>query len=134
MERHTGLSCNRSCEQCFTGPWWTDKKHSFGNPTAEFLKFFRILQESDDFLKFNFRFINARNIRKCDTASFLAVATGSPLPELEIDLALRPDAPEKEICPDEAEKYQKKTCIVPRPLQFNFTWRRTECEGYIMCT
>ena len=52
VERHAGLACDGSCQQCLTGTWRTVEQHATRNTGTQSLVTRRILQEVLDFLDF----------------------------------------------------------------------------------
>src|SRR5208337_1116152 len=58
------LARNGLCKQGLAGPRRPNQQYPFGNTSPEALRFLRIFQELDDFLKLTFGFINSSYIIK----------------------------------------------------------------------
>ena len=64
-EGNVSLACNRPCQKCLPRSRGTDKKNSFGNPSAKLCKLLGVPKKIDDLLQFIFGFFNSSDILKC---------------------------------------------------------------------
>src|SRR5580765_4998711 len=71
-ERYVSFTRDGASKQGFASAGWADHQYALGNAATEFLKFFRVTQELDQFLHFILGFLHARNVAKCD----LVLVTG----------------------------------------------------------
>src|SRR6516162_1022534 len=71
-ERHVSFTRDGACQQGLTSAGRADHQHALGNTATEFLKFFRITQELDQFLHFVLGFLYAGDVAKRD----LVLVTG----------------------------------------------------------
>ena len=65
-EGDASFASDRAGKQGFAGPGGTDKEDSFGSTGAKAAEGFWILEEGNDFLKFEFRFIDAGHVLESD--------------------------------------------------------------------
>ena len=61
-ERHIGFAGNGAREQRLAGARRADQQNAFRNASAEFLEFFRVAQELDEFLHFILGFLDAGDV------------------------------------------------------------------------
>src|SRR5262249_12919762 len=61
-ERDVRFASDSASEQGLTGSWRSNQQYALRNAAAEFLKFLRIFQEFDDFLKLFFGFISTGHV------------------------------------------------------------------------
>ncbi len=81
-ERHSCLTCNSFCKQCFTGSRRSYKKYSFRNSGANLYIFLRRLQEIHNFLQLFFLFLQSCNPCKCNLFIFLRTQTRTALSKI----------------------------------------------------
>ncbi len=65
-ERTPGFTGNGTREQSFPCAWRTDEKRAFGKASTKLGELLRILQELDDFLELDLRFIGTSDIGERD--------------------------------------------------------------------
>src|SRR5215475_11470956 len=71
-ERHISFTRDGARQQSLASARRTDHQHALGNTATEFLKFFRITQEFDQFLDFILGFLHTSDVAKRD----LVLVTG----------------------------------------------------------
>src|SRR6476620_1825155 len=90
-ERHVSFTRDGASQQGLASAWRADHQYALRNAATEFLKFFRVTQELDQFLHFVLGFLHARNVAKGD----LVLVTGEHprlgLAEVQRALASHPD-------------------------------------------
>src|SRR4029450_4957182 len=90
-ERHVSFTRDGACQQGLASAGRPDHQHALGNTATEFLKFFWIAQELDQFLHFVLGFLHARHVPKRDLVLVTGEHARLGFTEIECALAGHPD-------------------------------------------
>src|SRR5215467_13165371 len=80
-ERHIGFTGNRPCKQCFSRSRRANQQNAFRNTSAKLLELLRFLKKVNNLLQFFLRFLDSRNIFKCDLLLMCGQQPGPALAE-----------------------------------------------------
>src|SRR6266481_337815 len=107
-ERHVSFTRDGARQQGLASAGRADHQYALGNTAPEFLKFFRITQELDQFLHFVLGFLHARNVAERD----LVLVTGEHprlgFTEIQCALASHADLLAKQEIEDQEEKRDRQ--------------------------
>ena len=96
-------------EQRLSSAGRADQQHAFGNAAAEFLEFFRVAQELDEFLHFILGFLDAGDVLERDLVLIARQHARLRLAEIQRTLAGHADLlAEKEIKHEEEKRDRQK--------------------------
>src|SRR5262249_33703263 len=90
-KRHISFTGDGACQQGFSSADRADHQHALGNTATEFLKFFRIAQELDQFLNFILGFLHSRHVAKRDLVFVTGEHARLGLAKVQRALAGHPD-------------------------------------------
>src|SRR5262249_880915 len=107
-KRHVRFTSDGARQQSFTRARRPDHQHALGNTATEFLKFFWIAQELDQFLNFVLGFLHARHVAKCDLVFVTGEHAGLGLAKVQRALAGHPNLLAKEEIENQKEKRDRQ--------------------------
>src|SRR5215831_13713158 len=107
-KRHVSFTGDGARQQGLASAGRADHQHAFGNTATEFLKFFRIAQELDQFLHFVLGFLYAGDVAKRDLVFVTGQHARLGLAKVQRSFAGHPDLLAEQEIEDQKEKRDRQ--------------------------